>query len=232
LICYFSNTCNSIYIREEEVIQEDTEASVPIDSSVEMADVSEPQVEADVSGLAKELRMDEYDSLSDNDPMNDEDVSAIGADMEELQLSVSEGQVYGLDDVYDDDDEEDHHILDSDSLLIAAVTEDDFSHLEVHVLTEDGTLYVHHDVTLPEFPLCLEWCDCPPFRTDGAQVNVGNYVAVGTFDPAIEIWNMDVLDPLEPTAVLGGIENVKKGKKKGQCISHIRLNSIYDAIYG
>jgi hypothetical protein len=29
-------------------------------------------------------------------------------------------------------------------------------------------------------------------------------VAVGTFRPGIEIWDLDVLDPLEPSAVLGG----------------------------
>jgi periodic tryptophan protein 1 len=43
-------------------------------------------------------------------------------------------------------------------------------------------------------------------------------MAVGTFSPAIEIWNLDVLDPLEPTAVLGGIDpkafvSKKSGKK-------------------
>lgn len=34
---------------------------------------------------------------------------------------------------------------------------------------------------------------------------VGSYVAVGTFHPGIEIWNLDVLDPLEPSAILGGL---------------------------
>lgn len=53
--------------------------------------------------------------------------------------------------------------------------------------------------------------DCPPFvNSDGAQTSVGSYVAVGTFSPAIEIWNLDVLDPLEPTAVLGGIDKRAK----------------------
>ena len=34
--------------------------------------------------------------------------------------------------------------------------------------------------------------------------------------PAIEIWNLDVLDPLEPTAVLGGLVPEKKFPKKGK----------------
>jgi len=31
----------------------------------------------------------------------------------------------------------------------------------------------------------------------------GNFVAVGSFDPAIEIWNLDELDPVEPVGILG-----------------------------
>jgi periodic tryptophan protein 1 len=84
-----------------------------------------------------------------------------------------------------------------------ATTEDEFSSLEVQILTEDGSMFVHHDIALPDFPLCLAWLDCPPFLSQGTQLAVGNYMAVGTFNPAIEIWNLDVLDPLEPSATLG-----------------------------
>jgi periodic tryptophan protein 1 len=37
------------------------------------------------------------------------------------------------------------------------MTEDEFSHLEVQLLSDDGNLYVHHDITLPDFPLSLAW---------------------------------------------------------------------------
>ena len=73
----------------------------------------------------------------------------------------------------------------------------DFASLEIHVYEEkSGNLYVHHDLPLPTYPLCL--------AHGGNGAVGGNYVAVGTFDPAIEIWNLDVLDVLEPTFVLGG----------------------------
>ena len=41
---------------------------------------------------------------------------------------------------------------------------------QIQVLTEDGTLFVHHDVTLPDMPLCLAWLDCPPFLVKGEQM--------------------------------------------------------------
>ena len=80
--------------------------------------------------------------------------------------------------------------------------------------------------------------DCPPFQADGGQLAVGNYVAVGSFDPAIEIWNLDVLDPLEPTAVLGGVVDEQKtltkkkkgAKKKGG--PELNVGSHEDAVMG
>lgn len=61
-----------------------------------------------------------------------------------------------------------------------------------------GNMYVHHDVPLPSFPLCLAHGDIGPTG------NAGNFCAVGTFSPGIEIWNLDVLNALEPSCVLGG----------------------------
>ena len=106
----------------------------------------------------------------------------------------------------EDEDAEDDEIRPTDSLVVVAMTEDEEnSHLEVQLMSDEGDLYVHHDLQLPDFPLCLEWLDCPPFLgDDGTQSAVGNYIAVGTFQPTIEIWNLDVMDPLEPSASLGG----------------------------
>lgn len=63
---------------------------------------------------------------------------------------------------------------------------------------DTGNLFVHHDIPLPSFPLCLAHGDISP---TGAA---GNFCAVGTFGPGIEIWNLDVLNALEPSCVLGG----------------------------
>ncbi len=45
---------------------------------------------------------------------------------------------------------------------------------------------------------------------------MGSFVAVGTFHPAIEIWNLDVIDSLEPAATLGGLKEGAGAKKKGK----------------
>ena len=66
---------------------------------------------------------------------------------------------------------------------------------------EEGNLYVHHDVLLPEFPLSLAWMDCPP-SSSGRQS--GNLAAVGSMGPGIEIWDLNVVDTVEPLASLGG----------------------------
>lgn len=61
-----------------------------------------------------------------------------------------------------------------------------------------GNLFVHHDIPLPSYPLCL----AHGMVTIGGET--GNFCAVGTFSPGIEIWNLDVLNALEPSCVLGG----------------------------
>ncbi|GJN88458.1 hypothetical protein Rhopal_001424-T1 [Rhodotorula paludigena] len=91
----------------------------------------------------------------------------------------------------------------TDNLLVAAKTEDDISQLEIYVYDDrEENLYVHHDLLLPAMPLCLEWLDFCPGRTE-ADDQKGNYVAVGTLDPEIEIWSLDVVDGLYPDAILG-----------------------------
>jgi periodic tryptophan protein 1 len=174
--------------------------------------------DTDDTPLPPELRMDEYDDEEDEpNPLEDLDDMADGMDME----FTDEGGVPLAYDALEEEkeDEEDDEIRVTDSVLVLAVTEDEQSHLEVQVYTEDGHLYTHHDIMLPDFPLALAWMDIPPYVSNthtGEQKTVGNYLAVGTFSPAIEIWNLDVLDPIEPSATLGGEDPnalSKRGKK-------------------
>ena len=146
----------------------------------------------------------------------------------------------------DDEDNErgELEILPTDNLLVTAKTEDEISQLEIYVYDEsEENLYVHHDLMLPNFPLCLEWLDFPPVASSKtATPGFGNYIAVGTLDPEIEIWSLDVLEAMYPASVLGRPETTKAhvptavgtGKKKRKKTKHRTPEKGYhvDAVLG
>ncbi|KAG7195290.1 uncharacterized protein KQ657_003816 [Scheffersomyces spartinae] len=119
-------------------------------------------------------------------------------------------------------------IYPSDNLVLATRTEDDISFLDVYVYDDgagapqgaeeeeedkldddvakgfvrEANLYVHHDIMLPAFPLCVEWINFKPGSEEETD-NIGNFAAVGTFDPQIEIWDLDCMDKAFPDLILG-----------------------------
>lgn len=100
----------------------------------------------------------------------------------------------------DEEEREELQILPTDNLILAARIEDDVAHLETYVYEDDSdNLYVHHDVMLPAIPLCVEWVNAKPNHAG----ETGNFAAVGTMDPDIEIWDLDVVDGMYPAAILG-----------------------------
>ncbi|KAL7419384.1 rRNA-processing protein [Cryptotrichosporon argae] len=117
----------------------------------------------------------------------------------------------------DDEEREELEILPTDALLVAARTTSDLSSLDVHVYDESNeSLYVHHDLMLPAFPLCVEWFDFGGSGSGSAseQEQPGSYVAIGSFDPAIEIWDADMVDGLYPHAILGPSPGAEKPEAK------------------
>ena len=125
----------------------------------------------------------------------------------------------------DEDDMDDLLVKETDMLILVAKTEDDVSHLEVHIYEEDtDNLYVHHDVMLPAFPLCVEW-----LGFSKTEDSVGNLAAVGTFQPEIEVWNLDVVDALYPHFILGEETEAEKRKSKKAKKSAVRHT---DAVLG
>lgn len=102
-----------------------------------------------------------------------------------------------------EEEKEDFTIRNTDALLVAASTEKDFSNLEVYVYEyKTSSLYVHHDIMLSSYPLCLEWIK----SYAGKKTNL---VAVGTFLPQIEVWNLDVLDVVQPEFILGEVSDIQ-----------------------
>lgn len=139
------------------------------------------------------------------------------------------------------EDRQESQIYPTDNLVLATRTEDDISFLDIYVY-DDGagnvgendyqeddskinkgfmrepSLYVHHDLMLPAFPLSVEWIN---FRPNSPENDIGNFAAIGTFDPQIEIWNLDSIDKAFPDLILGepepnsmgGIKSSSKSKK-------------------
>lgn len=154
----------------------------------------------------KEYNLEHYDS--DTNAREGETMAMFG-DVRSLAYHES-----NTDDPYitmqendeEDEDREDLQVLATDNMLIAAKVEDEVAHLEIYVYEDEAdNLYVHHDIMLPAIPLCVEWLDLPV----GKDANIvdsesrGNYVAVGTFDPDIEVWDLDTIDSMYPNAILG-----------------------------
>ena len=136
---------------------------------------------------------DEPRSLNSNmvgiEAMN---LDANGNSTAEIQLCSVEAR-YEMDD-YDDDDQdmdevaiekeidaeemEELRIEPNDSIIVASKFEDDVSQLEIYVYEQDN-LYVHHDILLSQMALATEVIDYN-----------GQYCAVGTFNPIIEVFNV------------------------------------------
>uniref|UniRef100_M4BA11 Uncharacterized protein n=1 Tax=Hyaloperonospora arabidopsidis (strain Emoy2) TaxID=559515 RepID=M4BA11_HYAAE len=184
--------------------------------------------EKDSNGLPVSFKMDDYDDEDDDvalknfidcstgpSAIDDEDeegedelndvVEDVAMDEKEKEHEEPEDEEEDQDDELEID-KEDVEIRPTDSVILVANTEEDFSTLEVQVYDdENGALYVHHEINLPAFPLCMAWLDCAPVPLDPRTGPVdGSYVAVGTFKTGIEIWDLNVMDVLEPSATLGG----------------------------
>ncbi|WWC68026.1 uncharacterized protein I206_101945 [Kwoniella pini CBS 10737] len=120
----------------------------------------------------------------------------------------------------EDDDEierEELSLLPTDNIIITARTTSDLSSLDFHVYADsDENLYAHHDLMLPTFPLCVEWLDFPSGGSSSSNESPqsGSYVAVGSFDPSIEIWDADLVDGLYPQAILGPSPSLEKPEAK------------------
>ncbi|XP_071523909.1 periodic tryptophan protein 1 homolog [Panulirus ornatus] len=112
------------------------------------------------------------------------------------------------DDEGQDSEDEDDKILPTDNLIAVGHVEDDAAILEVYVYNElESSFYIHHDIILPAVPLCMEWLNYDP---GDEHLRPGNMLAVGSMSPVIDVWDLDLVDCLEPAFTLGKKENRKK----------------------
>ncbi|CAK7567219.1 MAG: rRNA-processing protein [Sporothrix epigloea] len=179
----------------------------------------------------KEYNLDNYDDeedeaaggVSDGQPMsifgNIKSLAYYESNKEDPYITLDDANVED-----EEDDREDLQVLATDNLVLAAKVEDELAHLEVYVYEDEAdNLYVHHDIMLPAIPLCVEWLDLPVGKQGVAADAAANFVAIGTMDPDIEIWDLDTVDCMYPNAILGqggkGNDDAvdkKKKKKKGK----------------
>lgn len=176
----------------------------------------------DVDDDLREYNLDHYDS-----DVVDEDgeTMAMFGNAKSLAYheSNAEDPYITLQENEDEDEErEELQILATDNLVVAAKVEDEVAHIEIYVYEDEAdNLYVHHDIMLPAIPLCVEWLDIPVGKSPTGQTldqsSKGNFLAVGTFDPDIEIWDLDTVDCMYPNAILGqGGEQDRTGSEPGK----------------
>lgn len=152
--------------------------------------------------------MDEY-GLDDYDDEQPEDVGKMLGIGDLTVFSDPREDPY-LDPNQEDEDQEDKEdflIRGTDNLILAGHVEGESATLEVYIYNDvEDALYVHHDILLPSLPLALEWLSFDP-----ESETKGNMVAVGSMQPIIEVWDLDIVDCLEPAFRLGRKARKKKG---------------------
>jgi len=162
--------------------------------------------------ISEKYDLDDYD----DDPVKDE-------------LDLPPGLISPISDHIRHGDTNDHDIVSdlssseleeiridgTDSLILISRMSSELPSLEVYVRQESGNIYMHHDIILSDTPTCIERIDNNGIlKLSGSDQASRNYLAIAMSSPQIEIWNLDVLDPVYPELTLGsGKSKRPKGKK-------------------
>lgn len=88
----------------------------------------------------------------------DKDDADMEAELDDDGKEVNNRDQYPEEFSDSEEEKEDYTIRKTDSIIVAATAESDHSNLEVYIYEhEKANLYVHHEVILGAYPLCLEW---------------------------------------------------------------------------
>jgi len=121
-------------VNEDEMSESDEDDHVPIFTS-ELAKLKEKELGKSMKNM-------------DPDAGEDEDIG--------MEIDNNDGHPDEFSESSEDKD--DYNIRKTDSLIVTATANDDHSNLEVYIYDhKNGDLYVHHEIILGSYPLCLEW---------------------------------------------------------------------------
>ena len=203
--------------------------------------------------IMKEYGLDDYDDEDDDGTNNNNNNSKRHEDSEndDPDDNTTRSAVRGLaseiagltyhasndDDPYlreggmatNDEDAEDKEtiIKPTDNLIVAGHVHKNESSIEVYVYdNETDSFYLHHDIIQSDYPCCVRWIGHIRNQTR-------NLAAAGYMNPEINIWDLDVMDVLEPVEVLSGHTDavidicwnakVKNIIASGSADKHVRL---------
>lgn len=171
--------------------------------------------------IMREYGLDNYD---EEDREDSENRDGIAADLSETESNNGEattrGPLRGLaddiasltyhtsnnEDPYlnhevandDDEDEEELIIKPTDNLIVAGHVSKDESSIEVYVYDSvQNHFYLHHDIIQSDYPCCVRWIG-------HVRNQSRNVAAAGYMNPEICLWDLDVIDVLEPIERLAG----------------------------
>ncbi|KAJ8315269.1 hypothetical protein KUTeg_007419 [Tegillarca granosa] len=147
-----------------------------------------------------------------HDDEEEEDAEGAGHDIDDIAAK------YGLDD-YDNDDQDKGNFLQGIGHLVYHADDEDDPYItlkgERHVFYVIYFKQMDSDEEDFEIKATDNIIVAGRAKKDACSLEIhGSFVAVGSMEPTIEIWDLDVVDSLEPVAVLGA-KVKKKNKKKG-----------------
>ncbi|KAL6739097.1 hypothetical protein Aduo_012583 [Ancylostoma duodenale] len=202
---------------DENQLKELISGGVPDTSDVESDEVEES--EPGVRGSASK-EPEGNDADVEMQTKEDEGDSAPEAGMRGIAMYSS-----NTDDPYvtlhvdsDEEEKEEIEIKPEDNMVALAKIDRDNYTLEVFVYNENnGDWYCHHDYILDAPPLCLEPIQHDPGNDETGK---GNLLAVGTMEPVINIWDLDIMNAVAPVVSLGAKSKGRRKKRDGREQGH------------
>lgn len=203
---------NDQKLEEMKIIENELKQKVNLKGNETIKEMTEKIENYVIDGQTGMDKLDQGDDFDNEEDDEFDEIPTFSSEFKKLANKQDTNNDNKFPDEIDDvsdDEKEDFTIHPTDNLIVCATAQDDISNLEVYIYDEaKQNLYVHHDILLSSYPLCLEWMSIDE-NVNGSKAN---FAVVGTFLPDIEVWNLDSLDALEPDMILGDPENQDKEK--------------------